>query len=165
MRGMWVVEVRALVKARGHAGTRGPNGRPLCHWCGVEVPPRHRRWCGGEACHRMVNALWGGPRVWVNEMLAPECVRCGLDVVAMAERIRRLPRRPVTAALGRLGFDLHRALWDADHIIPLDEGGRDSPDNIQRLCVPCHKEKTAEQAARRKRRPRKRVAIHVGRVL
>lgn len=34
-------------------------------------------------------------------------------------------------------------LWDADHIIPVREGGGSCGlDNIQTLCIPCHKHKT-----------------------
>jgi 5-methylcytosine-specific restriction protein A len=32
--------------------------------------------------------------------------------------------------------------WDIDHVIPLALGGRDSTDNMQVLCSPCHSGKT-----------------------
>ncbi|MHB2170243.1 HNH endonuclease [Alsobacter sp. R-9] len=35
--------------------------------------------------------------------------------------------------------------WDVDHVIPLALGGRDTPDNMQVLCVPCHSGKTRRQ--------------------
>lgn len=35
---------------------------------------------------------------------------------------------------------------EVDHIIPKSEGGTDSPDNLQLLCIPCHRKKTAEEA-------------------
>lgn len=48
--------------------------------------------------------------------------------------------------------DLH-----ADHIIPREEGGPDTLENLQTLCVPCHKPKIQEEAARgRQRRSGKR---------
>jgi len=37
-------------------------------------------------------------------------------------------------------------LWQADHIIPIADGGTNHPDNIQTLCTACHKVKTAQQA-------------------
>lgn len=41
-------------------------------------------------------------------------------------------------------------LWQADHIKPVAEGGGSCGlENIQTLCTPCHKRKTAEQARRR----------------
>ena len=39
--------------------------------------------------------------------------------------------------------------WDADHHIPLWEGGEHVASNIVRRCEPCHKRKTAEEAGRR----------------
>jgi hypothetical protein len=153
MRGTWTLEIRLLIEAKGFKGQKGPGGRPLCHWCGQEVGPRKRRWCGEDCL-----SIWWGPRVWVAHHLPPECARCGLDTVAMEERRMNLIRRgaglQVRRALRELGFDPDRSLWDADHILPLAEGGRDSPDNIQRLCQPCHREKTTEQAGRKSRRAR-----------
>ena len=34
---------------------------------------------------------------------------------------------------------------EADHIIPLEEGGPDSLENIQTLCVPCHLKKHGKE--------------------
>jgi 5-methylcytosine-specific restriction enzyme A len=45
----------------------------------------------------------------------------------------------------------------ADHIIPRAEGGQDSLENLATLCVPCHKTKIQQEAARgRQRRSGKR---------
>lgn len=40
----------------------------------------------------------------------------------------------------------------ADHIIPKAEGGGDERENYQGSCDPCHRAKTAEEAARGRRR-------------
>jgi 5-methylcytosine-specific restriction endonuclease McrA len=38
-----------------------------------------------------------------------------------------------------------RSLWDADHILPVAEGGGQCDlDNLRTLCVPCHREATAQ---------------------
>ena len=43
-----------------------------------------------------------------------------------------------------------RTFWDADHIVPVVEGGGQCGlDNYRTLCVPCHKRVTRELAARR----------------
>ncbi|WP_260473131.1 HNH endonuclease signature motif containing protein [Edaphobacter aggregans] len=38
-----------------------------------------------------------------------------------------------------------RSLWDADHILPVAEGGGQCDlDNIRTLCLLCHREATAQ---------------------
>jgi 5-methylcytosine-specific restriction endonuclease McrA len=52
-------------------------------------------------------------------------------------------------------------LWEADHIVPVVEGGGEcSLDNYRTLCLPCHRAETAKLAARRaeKRRTAKGAA-------
>jgi 5-methylcytosine-specific restriction endonuclease McrA len=55
--------------------------------------------------------------------------------------------------LQRLGLKQYlrpRSLWEADHIMPVVEGGGGCGlDNIRTLCVPCHRRETAALAARR----------------
>lgn len=42
--------------------------------------------------------------------------------------------------------------WDADHIDPLIDGGSFELSNLQTLCGPCHKAKTAREAGERAHR-------------
>jgi 5-methylcytosine-specific restriction endonuclease McrA len=35
--------------------------------------------------------------------------------------------------------------YEVDHIIPLGKGGSNNPDNLQALCVKCHKTKTIKE--------------------
>jgi 5-methylcytosine-specific restriction protein A len=51
--------------------------------------------------------------------------------------------------LSRRGIYFVRTLWDADHVVSLEEGGSHQLENIQSLCWACHKTKTAEHAKRR----------------
>lgn len=44
--------------------------------------------------------------------------------------------------------------WEADHIVPLIDGGSFGLDNLQTLCVPCHRAKTAAEATARAGKPR-----------
>ncbi|MFV3415638.1 HNH endonuclease [Pseudomonas sp. NY15436] len=39
--------------------------------------------------------------------------------------------------------------WHMDHVIPLWKGGDDLESNMQVLCIPCHADKTAKEAAER----------------
>ena len=42
--------------------------------------------------------------------------------------------------------------WEADHILPVVEGGDSGLDNIRTLCIPCHREVTKALRERRRRR-------------
>lgn len=44
-----------------------------------------------------------------------------------------------------------KSWWEADHILPVVEGGDSNLDNIRTLCIPCHRTATAELRARRTR--------------
>lgn len=93
------------------------------------------------------------------------CACCGLDTEALEKLIRAAGQRVSeegnwrghyrhqTMLLVRFGLTPHEAgksLWEADHIIPVEEGGGCCGlDNFQTLCVWCHKVKTKEQAAAR----------------
>lgn len=50
-------------------------------------------------------------------------------------------------------FDYNRHSWECDHVHPVYKGGLGTLDNLQTLCVPCHKQKTKEdlQHARQQR--------------
>lgn len=64
-------------------------------------------------------------------------------------RARVLVEEPVCricAAAGRIA-----ASTIADHITPKAEGGTDDRSNYQGVCAPCHRAKTAEEAARGRR--------------
>lgn len=50
----------------------------------------------------------------------------------------------VCKAAGRV-----RAAREVDHVKPVHDGGTDTPSNLQAICIPCHKAKTAEEAKRR----------------
>jgi 5-methylcytosine-specific restriction endonuclease McrA len=73
------------------------------------------------------------------------CQVCGLVSVELVE-----------GAASRYGRDARErpgCPWEADHRIPLEDGGAHELDNLQCLCVPCHRKKTArenrDRAARR----------------
>ena len=57
----------------------------------------------------------------------------------MKQRAQILARDPVCKVCGRA------ASAQVDHIKPLAQGGDDSYDNLQGICVPCHATKTASE--------------------
>lgn len=47
--------------------------------------------------------------------------------------------------------------WEADHHVPLEDGGEHTLENLRCRCVPCHQAKTAWENAERARRKRSKV--------
>lgn len=139
------------------------DGKPLCRWCrGPVVPPR-KSWCG-DKCVEEYRSRYDAAyqRQLVFRRDRGVCAVCHLDTDALRKRIMALrPRRE--AQLGVLveaGFrptDLKfnrrglRSLWEADHIVPVVEGGGGTGvDNLRTACLLCHREATRELMARRR---------------
>jgi len=76
------------------------------------------------------------------------CRVCGVDTLALKHEIRGRGR---TRKLRALGFLPRRSLWELDHVVPLIDGGSHEPSNLQTLCVPCHRAKSAEETRLRAR--------------
>lgn len=155
---------------------RGPNGRRLCTWCREEVPKGRLYWCSDvcvDAYKIQSNPAYFRLAVWRRDRGI--CAVCRLDTDALdrdLDEIRRLERdcdRSWMAGTGlrRLylalvgwpaGWRPTDHLWEADHIVPVSEGGDDSLANARTLCRPCHRRVTAEMRrrqadARRAQRP------------
>ena len=136
----------------GFAGPRelpkGPNGRNLCRWCNLEVPKGRitfcSEWCVNEWRLRTDP---GYVRAQVFERDRGVCAQCGVDTVAEWKRLRRLHGRTRRLALAEWGLrSMSRSsLWDADHIVPVVEGGGECDlSNLRTLCLRCHRRVTAE---------------------
>jgi 5-methylcytosine-specific restriction endonuclease McrA len=127
----------------------GSNGRPLCRWCHLEVPPgRRRTFCSPYCVHEW--RLRTDPGYLRDCVFARDkgvCALCGVDTVAEWKRLRRTHPNRRRAALAAWGLKkLHRrSLWDADHIVPVAEGGGECDlENIRTLCLRCHRRVTEE---------------------
>ncbi len=80
------------------------------------------------------------------------CALCGLDTIREFNHIRRLrgSGRARAFALHGLRPGMRRSLWDADHIVPVSEGGGECDlSNIRTLCLRCHRSVTGELRRRR----------------
>jgi 5-methylcytosine-specific restriction protein A len=127
---------------------RGPNGRTLCRWCSLEVPKGRLTFCS-EWC---VNEwrLRTNPGYLRDQVLARDkgiCAECKIDTISEWNHLKRL-RYAKRSELLRQKWGLNRmtraSLWDADHIVPVVEGGGECDlSNIRTLCVKCHRKATA----------------------
>ncbi len=142
----------------------------LCRYCGKRISRerRYRAWCSAKCTEEAMIRCY--PQSASGHVLKRDkgvCAACGLqteELRAALERVRRSkwnggPERllrelykTVTHAMMARGFDLMTcgnwghipALHHIDHVISVAEGGELEPENLQTLCVPCHKAKTAK---------------------
>lgn len=88
------------------------------------------------------------------------CRLCKLDCTALETLLGKLAadrrtRAECAALKSAAGVEPHRkTLWDADHAVPVSAGGGSCGlQNVQTLCVWCHRRKTAADRARDGRPP------------
>ncbi len=127
----------------------GATGRPLCRYCNLEIPPgRRRTFCSPYCVHEWkLRTDPGYLRDCVLERDKGVCALCGADTLAEYRRLRRVHYNRRPAALAQWGLQKlnRRSLWDADHIVPVVEGGGECDlDNLRTLCLKCHRQATAE---------------------
>lgn len=82
------------------------------------------------------------------------CALCDTNTVRARRAVLRLPfaeRMRAFRELQQRGTITRRrkTWWEADHIVPVVEGGDSNLENIRTLCIPCHRRVTAELRARR----------------
>ncbi len=128
------------------ARKRGP-----CRWCGGKTAGRRLTFCSDECVHQWkLRTDPGYLRERVFERDRGVCALCGLDTEALRRDKRKLDfnaRRRFEKEWGT-----RRRLWDADHIVPVVEGGGECDlSNMRTLCLKCHREVTAELRRRRQR--------------
>jgi 5-methylcytosine-specific restriction protein A len=136
----------------------GENGRALCRWCQLEVPQRRKTFCS-EYCVREWR-LRTDPGFLRDEVLARDrgvCALCKVDTRAAwldVKRARGSHRRKLLEHWGLKSLT-RKTLWDADHILPVAEGGGECDlENIRTLCVRCHRLETLQLRQRlRLRKP------------
>jgi len=117
--------------------------RGLCRWCGSAVPKGRFTFCGDACVHEW--KLRTDPGYLRAQVFARDhgvCAQCGIDTEALRQDKRRLDYR------ARRQFEKdwggRRNLWDADHIMPVAEGGGECDlANMRTLCLLCHRQATA----------------------
>ena len=126
---------------------RSPAGRPVCRWCGKEVGKRRRTFCSDACVHEWkLRTDPGYLREKVFERDKGICAQCGADSVSLRKDMRKLDFAARRQFLKQWGLreGSRKSLWDADHIVPVAEGGGQCDlSNMRTLCLLCHREATA----------------------
>ena|SRR5215469_1377848 len=132
---------------------KGESGRNLCRWCNLEVPKRRitfcSEWCVAEWRLR-TDPGYVRERVYARDKGV--CALCRVDCEAAWQNLRRLRGAARLKLLREWGLKpgWRKSLWDADHIVPVVEGGGDCGlENIRTLCLKCHRVATQELSKRR----------------
>lgn len=122
----------------------GDNGRALCRWCNLEVPSGRFTFCSDwcvEEWKLRSNAAHLRQRVLERDRGI--CAQCGVDCIAELRHIKRLRGASRLKALAEWGMNKRKTLWDADHIVPVSEGGGECDlSNMRTLCLKCHRQRT-----------------------
>lgn len=134
-----------------------------CEICRVDLARWERlvaRWrglCGPVHWGPIPRAIPGRRRVLVHgreigRRLAPTVVWVVESEASVARRTECAQR--LARVLRLYGLLPTVTIWQADHVVPLADGGAHALDNLRLLCVSCHKERSASQASARAGRPR-----------
>ena len=131
------------------------DGKPLCRWCKNIVNPPRRTMCSAECVHEMLIRKSGRYiRDCVFQRDNGICSICSIDTKDIAKTTLSLEGTERIEFLKIYNISLKRkiwkrkhggGLWDADHIIPVKEGGGECGlDNYRTLCIQCHKKVTKD---------------------
>jgi len=131
---------------------KGESGRSLCRWCELEVPKGRRTFCS-EFCVEQWK-LRTDPSYLRERTFQRDggvCGACGVDAVAAFIDLKRSRGTARFRKMQQWGLKTvnRKSLWEADHIIPVVEGGGTCDlSNIRTLCLVCHRKATADLRTR-----------------
>jgi len=132
---------------------KGENGRNLCRWCSLEVPKGRLTFCSDFCVDEWrLRTDPGYLREKTFERDRGVCAVCGVDTVAAWIDVKKRRGAARVKLLHHWGLKTltRRSLWDADHIVPVIEGGGACDlSNIRTLCLRCHRDATARLRLRR----------------
>jgi 5-methylcytosine-specific restriction enzyme A len=139
-----------------------PKGK--CRGCKGDVPKGRYTWCSDLCVEQYkIRSDPGYVRSQLKNRDKGICAICGLDCLAFEKELKALMWSvgggpwAVRDRKLELGIPQHRdTCWDADHIVPVVEGGGQCGlDGYRTLCWKCHKTVTADLARRRAESRRK----------
>ena len=126
---------------------KGDNGRNLCRWCNLEVPKGRFTFCSDFCVEEWkLRTDAGYLRDKVFDRDRGLCALCGIDCMAQWHHIKRQRGAARIRLLAAWGVKpkSRQSLWDADHIVPVVEGGGECDlTNLRTLCLKCHRTATA----------------------
>jgi hypothetical protein len=134
---------------------RGPNGRRLCRWCGTEVTPPRRTFCGDDCVHEWSvrsSAAYARTKVWERDKGV--CALCGVNTAEQRKHLREefevqgfrqqpsaekskafyARLRALKISASRWITADHQGCWDVDHATPVRP--RQSADPLPALSPP-----------------------------
>jgi 5-methylcytosine-specific restriction protein A len=132
---------------------RGSDGRCLCRWCSIEVPKGRRTFCSDGCVHHW--RLRTDPGYLRGQVLKRDrgvCRSCRVDTIVVQGILKRSRGTTRKRLLNHWDLERYtgRALWEADHIIPVVEGGGECDlSNLRTLCLRCHRMATLGLRLRR----------------
>ncbi len=141
---------------------KNEEGLTCCRWCGKGVKPPKRTMCSQECVHELKLRINGRYlRDCVYKRDRGICALCNIDTKKTASTANQLMGEEKIKFLAENSISTKRkiwiqkhggGLWDADHIIPVKEGGGlCGLENIRTLCIKCHKAETKILAGKNKK--------------
>src|SRR5579862_5184094 len=115
---------------------KGPSGRSLCRWCNLEVPPRRSSFCSNWCVHEWrLRSDAGYLREQVFKRDQGICASCKCDTRAAYFELKRSRGTHRLRLLTDWGLTRtnRKSLWDADHVIPVIDGGGEC--DLENLCI------------------------------
>ena len=131
---------------------RGDTGRALCRWCALEVPRGRYTFCSEWCVHEW--RMRTSPAYVRQHVLKRDrgiCGECRVNTLSAFLRLKKARGKSREEMLAHWGLKKlnRRSLWDADHILPVVEGGGECDlRNLRTLCLRCHRAATAQLRAR-----------------
>ena len=136
----------------------GADGKLVCRYCKGKIPPKRRTFCSDSCVHewriRSDNSYMR-EQVFLRDLGI--CKECGTDTRYTKIELENLQRqirisnddesvKKYDTYLERMRLtkkEAVKSVWHADHIKPVIFGGGEAGlENLQTLCVKCHKSKT-----------------------